>query len=70
MGIEERRTDYFSNDINISLIDHYGLILELGNRSKRSDYIGGGQKQDPKTVIESFKPELLILKDQCLLKTR
>ena len=69
MGIEERRTDYFSNDINISLIDHFGLSLELGNRSRRSDYIGG-QKQDPKTVIESFKPELLILKDQCLLKTR
>ena len=61
MGIEERRTDYFSNDINISLIDHYGLILELGNRSKRSDYIEY-QKQDPKNCNRIIQTRIVNIK--------
>ena len=62
MEIEERRTDYFSNDINISLIDHYGLILELGNRSKRSDYIGGGSKTGSKNCNRIIQTRIVNIK--------
>ena len=33
MGFEDPKTDYFSNDINIPLIDHVGPILDLQSMS-------------------------------------
>ena len=33
MEFEDPKTDYFSNDINIPLIDHVGQILDLQSMS-------------------------------------
>ena len=67
MKVEEPTTSYFSNDINMPLIEHVWLIQELGNMSKHLFYIGS-QKQNPRTQTESIKEECFILMDQCLLK--
>ena len=69
MEFEEPITGYFSNSINIPLIDHVRPMLDLLDMSKQLVCSIGGQKHKPKTQ-KSHSMECLTLKDQCLQNAR